>query len=150
MSDSFWEEYAQNEYDKMLARAPEHAQSMDKARSGAGRYGRVYIKQTRLRQSTLRIYVMWQSSRENGVKLEVFRDPGVGNVSGEWTGFDVDVGGIFLVSVHYFHIGIDSTPRKQMHRNAPPHSKSMTVKSPRMALPTTPHTQRNSQEIVSC
>ncbi|KIM61308.1 hypothetical protein SCLCIDRAFT_25939 [Scleroderma citrinum Foug A] len=34
--------------------------------------------------------VMWKGSRMCGVKLDVFRDPGFGNLSGEWTGFDVD------------------------------------------------------------
>ncbi|KIM68269.1 hypothetical protein SCLCIDRAFT_1209685, partial [Scleroderma citrinum Foug A] len=34
--------------------------------------------------------VMWKSSRMYGVKLEVFRDLGFGNVSSQWTGFDVD------------------------------------------------------------
>ena len=108
--------YAQVEYPKMLARAPEHARSMDKVRSGAGCCGRVCIMQTRLRQLTLRTScVMWKSSRKNGVKFEVFRDPALGNVSGEWTGFDVDVGGIFPVSEHYLHISIGITVhRKQM------------------------------------
>ena len=87
----------------MLARAPEHARSLDKARSGA----RVCIMQTRLRQLTLRTGVVWKSSRENGIKLEVFEDPGLDCVSGQWTGLDVDVGGIFPVAVHYFRIPID-------------------------------------------
>ena len=105
--DSSWRECcAQMEYDKMLARAPEHARSMDKARSGAGRYGRVCIMQTRLYHFTLfTSCVVWKSSGKSGVKFELFRrDPGFGNVSGEWTGFDVDVSGIFLVPAHYFRI----------------------------------------------
>jgi len=40
-----------------------------------------------------------------GVKLEVFRDPGFGNVSGQWTGFDVDVSRFFFVHAHYYLIG---------------------------------------------
>ena len=52
---------------------------------------------------------MWNSSRENGVELEVFRDPSFDYVSGEWTCFDVDVG----VSVHYFHISIDVTVHRK-------------------------------------
>jgi len=95
--------YSWGAYDKILARAPEHAHSMDKARSGAGRYGRVCIMQTRLHQLTLRTScVVWKSSRKSGVKFEVFLDPSFGNVSGEWAGFDVDVGGILLVPTHYF------------------------------------------------
>jgi len=108
--------YAWKEYPKMLARAPEHARSMDKVRSGAGRCGRVCIMQTRLRQLTLRTScLVWKSSRKNGVKFEVFQDhPSFSNVS-EWTSFDVDVGGIFPVSAHYFHISTDiPVYRKQM------------------------------------
>ena len=95
MSDYFWEEDVRDKYNNMLARAPEHARSMDKARSE----GRVCFMQTRLYQLTLRTGVVWKSSRENGVKLEVFRHPGFDYVSGEWTAFDVHVGGIFPGSV---------------------------------------------------
>jgi len=108
-------DYAQIEYPKMLARAPEHARSMDKVRSGAGRCGRICIMQTPLRQLTLRTSrcVVWKSSRKSGVRFEVFRDPALGNVSGEWTGFDVDVGGMFPISAHYFRISIDITVHRQ-------------------------------------
>ena len=71
---------------------------MNKARSGAECYGQVCIMQTRLPRTTriLQISsVMWKSSRMCGVKLEVFHDPGFGDVSGEWTAFDVNVGGLF-------------------------------------------------------
>ena len=88
----------------MLARAPEHAQSMDKARSE----GLVGFIRTHLGQLTLRTCVVWKSSRENEVRLEVFRDPGIDYVSGEWTSFDVDVGG-FPVLAHYSRISIDIT-----------------------------------------
>ena len=98
-------QYAQEGYDKILARAPEHVRSLDKARSG----GRVCIMQTRLRQSTLCTCVVWKSSRENVVKLKVFPDLGFDYVSGEWTTFDVDVGGIFSVPAHYFRINIGIT-----------------------------------------
>ena len=93
------------EYDHMLAGALEHVQSMDKAPSGA----LVRIMQFRLGQLTLRTGVVRKSLRKNGVKLEVFRDPGFDYVSGEWTAFDVDVGGIFPVSAHCFCISIDIT-----------------------------------------
>ena len=86
--DSPLEAFTEIEYNNMLARAPEHARSMDKARSGA----RVCVMQTHLHRFTLRTCVVWKSSRENGVKLEVFRDPSFDSVSGEWMGFDVDVG----------------------------------------------------------
>jgi len=100
---SLCEEDARKEYNNMLAKTPEHARSMDKARSEAP----VCIMRTRLDQLTLRTCVVGKSSRDNGVKLEVFWDPGFGYVSDEWTGFDVDVGGIFPVSAHYFRISID-------------------------------------------
>ena len=104
--DFLKKEGAKYEYNNMLARAPEHAQSMDKAPSGA----LVRIMRSRLGQLTLRTGVVWKSSKENGVKLEVFpRDPGFDYVSGEWTRFDVDVG----VSVHYFHINIDITVHRK-------------------------------------
>ena len=84
-------------YDLMLSRAPEHAQSMKKARSGAAGC-QVYIWQTCLPRSSWILHtscVMWKSSRTCGIKLEVFREPGLSNVSGEWTGFDVDVSSFF-------------------------------------------------------
>ena len=67
--------------------------------------------QTRLHQLTLRTGVVWRNSRENGVKLEVFQDPGFDYVSGEWTVFhyQVDVG----VSTHYFHISIDISVHRE-------------------------------------
>ena len=85
------------EYIKMKFRTLE---AMNKARSGAERYGRIYIMQTRLSQRTkvLQISsVMWKNSRTCGVKLQVFHDPGFGDVSGEWTAFDVDVGSFLHV-----------------------------------------------------
>ena len=76
------------EYYEMLARAPEHARSMDKVYS---KYW-VCIMQTHLRQSTLRTGVV-TGLREDAVKLEVFRDPGFDYVSSEWTGFlELNVG----------------------------------------------------------
>jgi len=126
------EEFAKEEYNIMLADAPEHVRSMDKARSGA----RVCIMHT---------CVVWKSSRENGVKLEVFRDPGFDFVSGQWTAFDVDVGGIFPVSAHYFCISIDVTVHRKQniktYRIATLHSKLMTAQSPSVASPTTARTQ---------
>jgi len=93
-------------YLQMLARVPEHAQSMKKAYSGAASC-RVCIMETSLPRSTWILQtscVMWKSSRMCGVKLEVFQDPGFGSVSGEWTGFDVDVSRFFLCA-HYYLIG---------------------------------------------
>ena len=77
-------------YGLMRKSVPE---SMNKA-SGAA-CCQLYILQTPLPQSTWILQtscVMWQSSRICGVKFEVFRDPGFGTVSGQWTcHFDVDV-----------------------------------------------------------
>ena len=98
--DSHWKKYTEMEYYKMLARAPEHARSMDEACSESS----ACIMRSRLGQLTLRTGVLRNSSRGNRVKLEVFRDPGCNYVSGEWTGFrSFDVS----VSAHYFHINID-------------------------------------------
>ena len=86
-----WQDYTVDKYFEVLARMPEHAQDMDGARSGADQ---VCIMHTRHPQTNriLRISsVMWKSSRLCGVKLDVFHDPGFGDVSGEWTAFDVDV-----------------------------------------------------------
>ena len=102
-------EYAQEGCDKMLARAPKHAESLEEVRSEA----RVCIMQTCLRQVTLHTCVMWTSSRDNRVKLEVFRDPDFGCVSGEWTGFAIDVGGLFPVLAHYSRISIDITVHRK-------------------------------------
>ena len=85
-------------YDLILKRAPEHAQFMKKARSGATTC-RVCIMETPLPQATWILQtscVMWKSSRICGVKFDLFRDPGFGIVSGEWTGFDVDVSRFFF------------------------------------------------------
>ena len=104
-------------YYAMRHRAADHAlpQSMKKARSGAA-CCQVYILQTRLPRSTWILQtsrVMWKSSVMYGVKLELFQDPGFGNVSSEWTGFDVDVSRFFLVHAHYRLIGIDDIENRE-------------------------------------
>ena len=92
-------------YGPMLARAPEHARSMKRACSNRAARCQVHILQTRLPRSTWILQtscVMWKSSMMYGVKLEVFRAPGFGNiVSAEWTGFDVDVSRFLFVHAHY-------------------------------------------------
>ncbi|KIM53204.1 hypothetical protein SCLCIDRAFT_1223016, partial [Scleroderma citrinum Foug A] len=88
-----WEDYTNLKYSEAHLRTPEYAQHMNRAPSGAERYGRIFIMQTRLHQITriLRISsVMWKSSRMCAVKLELFDDPSFGDVSGEWTAFHVD------------------------------------------------------------
>ena len=97
-----WEDYARGIYYETRRRTPEYAQRMNRAPSGAERYGRIFIMQTRPRQITgiLRISsVIWKSSRTCGVKLELFHDPGFGDVSGEWSAFDVNVGAIVFLHV---------------------------------------------------
>jgi len=71
--DRFRTEDAPMEYDKMLARALEHARSMDRAHSRSKHHDQVCIMQTRLRQLILRTsFSVWQSSRKNGVKYTYF------------------------------------------------------------------------------
>ena len=95
------ESHTEAEYIAMLVGMPEHAQHINKAHSGAERYGQVCIMQTRLPRTT-RIFrissVMWKSPRVCEVKLEVFHDPGFSGVSSEWTAFDVNVGSSFCTS----------------------------------------------------
>ena len=96
-----WEDFFEHNYNGMLSRSPEHAQRVNKARSGAEPYGQICIMQTRLHQTTMLLQVssvMWKSSRTCTVKLEVFHDPGFDDVSDEWTAFDVNVGSFFYTS----------------------------------------------------
>ena len=89
------QDYTNRKYNEMDAQAPKHAQHMHNTRSGVDQ---ICIMQTRIPQITsiLQISsVMWKSSRMRGVKFEVFHDPGFGDVPGEWTAFDVDVGSSF-------------------------------------------------------
>ncbi|KIM51524.1 hypothetical protein SCLCIDRAFT_1224464 [Scleroderma citrinum Foug A] len=79
----------------MLDREPAHALSIvEKLQFGARVHYQIDILQTRLPRSTWILqtsYVtMWRSSRMLGVKLEVYQDPGFGNISGKWTCFGVD------------------------------------------------------------
>ena len=73
-------------YDLMLGRAPEHAQTIKEARSGAASC-RVCIMETPLPRSTWILQtscVMCKSSRTCGVNLlEVFRNPRFGIVNGQ-------------------------------------------------------------------
>ena len=91
-----WLDYTLQKYMDMLVRAPVHLQHMNKACSGAERYGQLCIMQTRQTTRILQVSsVMWKSSRMCGVKLEVFHNSDFDDVSGEWTAFDVDVGSVF-------------------------------------------------------
>ena len=91
------ETMAWNIYDLMLKRASVHTQAMDFGAASR----QLCISQTRLYPSTWILQtscVMWESPRIYGVKLEVFWDRDLGNVSGaRWTGFDVDVSIFFFV-----------------------------------------------------
>ena len=96
-----WEDHAFKSILGTKVRNLDHAQTMNKARSGSERYGRICIMQTRLPQTTriLQIStVMWKSSRTRGVKLDVFHDSGFCNVLDEWTAFDVNVSRCFCTS----------------------------------------------------
>ena len=83
---------SESPYDLMEVTAPEHAQSMKEIQFGAASLHYGNPSPWILRTSC----IMWKSSRLCGVKLEVFQDPGFGDVSGEWTGFDIDVSKFFL------------------------------------------------------
>ncbi|KAL4081415.1 heterokaryon incompatibility protein-domain-containing protein [Scleroderma yunnanense] len=88
-----WKDYAEEEYRKMRVSGPEHAQSMAMARSQGECYGCVWIMQTHLPGScwTVRTScVVWESSRNCGVRIDAFQDPGFGTVSNKWRCFDVD------------------------------------------------------------
>jgi len=91
-----------NIYNLMLERAPKYTQSMNLKASGAGSC-RVCIRESRLSRSTwiLQTSCVTWGPRMCRVKLEVFRDPRFGIVSGGWTGFDVDVSRFFFVHTHY-------------------------------------------------
>ena len=105
-----WRDYAREEYKTMLLRGPEHAgsiaearsrgnQSMAEARSRGEHYGRVWVRHTCLPDSACTVRtscVVWESLRKSGVRIEVFQDPNFRHGPGEWTNFDVDVGGFIL------------------------------------------------------
>ena len=85
--------YHQDCHDELQAKAPERAQSMKRACSGAASCW-VCDMETPLPRSTWVLQtscVKWQRSRRCGVELEVFQDPSFGNVSDEWIGFAVEV-----------------------------------------------------------
>jgi len=89
----------QTSYDYLLETAPEHAQTMNKACSGAASC-RVWVMETPLGPESMILQtsrVMWKSSRVCGVKLGVFRTSRLGIVSDKWIGFDVDVSIFFFV-----------------------------------------------------
>ena len=98
-----WKDYAKEEYRKMVVRGPEYARSMAEARSRGKDYGRVWVKHTSLLESCWSVRtscVVWASSGASGVKIEVFRHRGLRSAPQEWTSFDVEVGGLFVVSSH--------------------------------------------------
>ena len=96
MAHTSWEAFIKIKYLEMKTRMPAHARHVNKVRSGVEQ---VCITQTRLPRTTriLQISsVMWKTSRTCGVKLEAFDDPGFGDVSGEWTAFNVNVSSYFV------------------------------------------------------
>ena len=81
-----------NPYNLILSGAGECVQLINNASGPASSL--VYILQTHLPHSTWILQtscIMWKSSKICGVKFEVFRSPGFGNVSGGWRSFAVDV-----------------------------------------------------------
>ena len=98
-----WQHYTKHKYIEMLVKRPVYARHVNKARFGAERYGQVRIMQTRLPRTAgiLQISsIMWKRSKVCAVKLEIFHDPSVGNVPGEWIAFDVDVSSLFVSRWH--------------------------------------------------
>ena len=90
-----WGDYDVHESIGTKLRMLQHAQHMNKVRSGAEQ---VCIMEARLPRTTrvLQISsVMWKTSRMCGVKLEVFHHSGFGDISSERTAFDVQVGSFF-------------------------------------------------------
>ena len=86
-------------YVQILERAPEHAQRMKKAPSGAATC-RVWVMETPIGPESMILQtsrVMWKGSSVCGVKLGVFRTSRLGIASGKWIGFDVDVSIFFFV-----------------------------------------------------
>ncbi|KAL4062249.1 heterokaryon incompatibility protein-domain-containing protein [Scleroderma yunnanense] len=75
----------------MLQSGPDHARSIAEARYQGGYYGCVWVKDFRLPGSiwTIRIScVVWDSSNNRGVKIDIFRDPHSGPEN--WIGLDVE------------------------------------------------------------
>ena len=90
----------------MRVRGPEHGQSMIEIRSHGEHYGHIWVKHASLLGSTLTVQtscVVWESSRNRGVKVEVFQYPSRHNEH-EWIGFDVEVGG--FPHVRHYLIGV--------------------------------------------
>ncbi|KAL4082132.1 heterokaryon incompatibility protein-domain-containing protein [Scleroderma yunnanense] len=86
-----WEMYARSAYGKMLVKGPEYARSMAEARSRGGRYGRLLVKHTCLAESTWTVQtscIMWESSRNCGVRIDAFRYPYDG--PDKWRVLDVE------------------------------------------------------------
>ena len=92
---SHWKKYAQEEYKKMQDGRPEYAQCMSSACPQKERYHHVLMKHTSLPGSTQQNIrtscVVWESSGICAIKIDVFH--GFCNVTEEWTGFAIDVGG---------------------------------------------------------
>ncbi|KAL4063530.1 hypothetical protein V8B97DRAFT_1876750 [Scleroderma yunnanense] len=85
------ENYSRFEYDKMMARGLEHAQSMPEMYAQGGHYGRVWVRHTCLASSTWTVRtscIVWKSSRNRGVRIDVFRHPC--SVPDKWIGFNVE------------------------------------------------------------
>ncbi|KAL4076540.1 heterokaryon incompatibility protein-domain-containing protein [Scleroderma yunnanense] len=90
-----WKDYAKEEYQKMRVNGPEYAQSLVNIDIGVRREPRscVCSMQTPLPGSSwiVRIScIMWDRSRNYGVRIDAFQNSGFGNVSKKWRSIDVD------------------------------------------------------------
>ena len=92
---SSWNDYAEEEYKKMLDSGRVYAKSMTNACSRSERHRRLLVKHTSLPGSsrTMQIScVVWESSKICTVKIDMFH--GFCKIPvDEWVGFDIDVGG---------------------------------------------------------
>jgi len=101
-------QFSWSDEQELLVKGAEHAQfmaSVPSRRKRRKRYGCVWVKDTCFPQSTwiVRTYrVVWEKSRI-GVRMEVFRQPGLHNGPDDWRILNVEVSGFFVVHTHSSH-----------------------------------------------
>ncbi|KAL4074896.1 heterokaryon incompatibility protein-domain-containing protein [Scleroderma yunnanense] len=95
-----WGDYAKEEYNKMLARGPEHIASKDRVPFLGELDGRIWVKHAGLPGSTWTVRtfgIVRERSKKCEVRIEVSQDPRLCNVSGEWRDLsNIEVGESFL------------------------------------------------------
>ena len=103
-TQSSWEVYAQNAHNEMLDSGWEYAKDMTDVCPQSEWYHCLLVKHTSLPGLTCTAQTscvtVWESSKICVVKIDLL--PGTGDfctVLDKWTGFDIDVGGFFLVHI---------------------------------------------------